>query len=74
MPSAGQRYLFFLERNPEQYTILTAYEFRSGKVLPLNGRDAPGGENSEWPGNAYKGTEESRFLADVEKAIARLGN
>lgn len=74
MPSVGQRYVFFLERNPEQYTILTAYELRSGKVYPLDGKDAPGGADSEWAGNAYKETDESKFLHDVEREVARIGN
>lgn len=74
MPSVGQRYLFFLERNPEQYTILTAYELSSGKVYPLDGKDAPGGANSDWAGNAYKGTDESKFLLDVERQVERVGN
>ena len=70
MPGVGQRYLFFLERNPEQYTILTAYELRSGRVRPLDGKNAPGGENSEWLGNAYAGTDESKFLLNVEREVA----
>jgi hypothetical protein len=71
MPQLGQEYLFFLERNPEQYNLLTAYQLRSGKVQPLDGRSAPGGEDSEWGGNAFKGKTVDEFLHDVESAIAK---
>ena len=76
MPVVGQRYVFFLERNPEQYSysILTAYELRSGKIRPMDGKDAPGGQNSTWGGDAYRGTDELQFLRDVENAIARTAN
>lgn len=70
MPKIGQRYVFFLERNAEQYTILTAYELQAGKVRPLDGKNAPGGENSEWPGNGYQGTDESSFLIEISRTIA----
>jgi hypothetical protein len=70
MPKVGQRYVFFLERNADQYTILTAYELQAGKVRPLDGKNAPGGENSEWPGNDYQGTDESSFMIEVARAVA----
>ena len=65
MPRIGEQYLFFLERNPQQYEVLTAYELLSGEVHPLDGRGAPGGENSEWPGNAYEGVNAAGFLDEV---------
>lgn len=71
MPQLGQHYLFFLERNPEQYNLLTAYQLRAEQVEPLDGSGAPGGEHSEWPGNAYKGMTVTQFLRDVEGAIAK---
>ena len=70
MPKVGQRYVFFLERNADQYTILTAYELQAGKVRPLDGKNAPGGENNEWPGNGYQGTDESTFMIEVARAVA----
>lgn len=71
MPQLGQQYLFFLERNPEQYNLLTAYQLRSDQVQPLDGRSAPGGENSDWAGNAYIGTTVTQFLRDVERSVAK---
>lgn len=71
MPQPGREYLFFLERNPEQYNLLTAYQLNSGQVEPLDGRDAPGGESSEWAGNAFKGITITQFLHEVDSTIAK---
>jgi hypothetical protein len=60
MPQLGQEYLFFLERNPEQYNLLTAYQLRLGKVQPLDGRSALGGEDSEW---AVTRSKEKRLMS-----------
>jgi hypothetical protein len=70
MPRPGQEYVFFIERNPQQYSILTAYQLREGRVHPLDGRSALGGESSEWPGNAYEGANDAGFLDEVGRAIA----
>lgn len=69
MPQLGKTYLFFLERNPEQYNLLTAYQLSSGQVQPLDGRSALSGENTEWTGNAYRGIRVTQFLRDVESTI-----
>jgi hypothetical protein len=70
-PRIGEQYIFFLERNPEQYAVLTAYELLSGEVHPLDGKAALGGENSEWPGNAYEGMNAANFFSEVESAVAK---
>lgn len=70
MPKTGQRCVFFLERNADQYTILTAYELQAGKVRPLDGKNGLGGENSEWPGNGYQGKDESTFMIEIARAVA----
>ncbi len=70
MPRQARHYVFFLERLDQQYSILTAYELLSGRVYPLDGKNAPGGEGSNWAGDAYQGADAKRFLSDVQNAIA----
>lgn len=69
MPRPGGRYVFFLERNDQQYSILTAYELSSGRVYPLDGRNKPsrGRDNSVM--DAYENTEATRFLSDLQQAL-----
>jgi hypothetical protein len=71
MPRQGRRYLFFLKGNDQQYAILTAYELRSGRVYPLDGKDAPGGEGGDWAGDVYQGADVTQFLREVQMAIAQ---
>lgn len=68
MPLLGHRYVLFLTRNaPEQdFTILTGYELRAGRVLLL---DDPGGGH---PITAYKGMDEKSFLKAVQDAISKV--
>lgn len=72
MPRQGRQYLFFLKRNEERenYTILTAYEFRAGKVFPIDGTVAAIG-NRVWPFDTYRGADQPRLLTDVRNEIAR---
>lgn len=77
MPEAGRRYLFFLGFNPYEANtksltgprgamsrhILTAYELRAGKVLPL---DYAGGVSFQ----DYKGKDETAFMDEVRRSIA----
>lgn len=64
MPLIGRRYLFFLSRNKEggDYSIVTAYEFRGGHVVPLDDSSAFA---------SYKCSDEQEFLSSVRGAISR---
>jgi hypothetical protein len=64
MPRSGRKYLFFLSGNKQggDYSIITAYEFRGGEVIPLDDSSAFA---------SYKGSEEQVFLNRVRAAIAR---
>jgi hypothetical protein len=69
MPRQGSRYVFFLKREDQRYSLLTAYELRSGRVHPLDGRNGPEGEFSKWPGDAYEEADATRFVAELQKVI-----
>lgn len=69
MPRLGSRYVFFLERTDEQYSILTAYKLLSGRVYPLDGRNAPGRDAAVSVGNEYENTDATRFLGDLQRAL-----
>ncbi|MCA1567298.1 MAG: hypothetical protein LC803_16925 [Acidobacteria bacterium] len=71
MPHQGRKYLLFLKRNAERqnYTILTGYELRSGKVYPIDGAVAAVG-NKKWPFDSYQEADQNRFLSDLQKEIA----
>jgi hypothetical protein len=61
MPEVEGRYVFFLKTNDEDYSILTAYEFGTDGVEPL--------DNSR-QFEAYKGLQEQDFLASLRAAIS----
>jgi len=76
MPRVGQRYVFFLKQNEEGqgYSIITAYELRSGHVFPLDG--SPEGEVksrqfAEY--EEYEGMDETVFIGRVRAALGRVG-
>lgn len=63
-PHVGRRYIFFLSRNngeDKYFHILTAYELRPGQVFPLD---------SALRFKDYEGADETRFLNEVQSAIA----
>lgn len=75
-PELGRRYVFFLGHNPRETgfgrsvspgetsrNVLTAYELRAGKVLPL---DYAGGRDF----NSYAGENEAAFLNQIRRAVA----
>lgn len=64
MPRQGGRYVFFLKRDDQQYSILTAYELLSGRVYPIDGKNAPGRDTS-WAGNAYEKADAAGFLSEI---------
>ena len=63
-PRIGRRYLFFLKYNDqgEDYSILTGYELREGRVFPLD-------EIGHFIN--YKGADENTFSNAVREAVAR---
>lgn len=76
LPRVGRAYLFFLERNEvgEDFTIITAYELRGGRVFPLDGIGVSG--EPSFGREAYlkfNGVDETSFLITVKEAIAQSG-
>jgi hypothetical protein len=71
MPRQGRRYVFFLERQDQQYSLLTAYELLSDRVYPLDGRNAPGGKGALSIGDEYENSDATRFLSELQRAIAK---
>jgi hypothetical protein len=74
MPRLGQRYVLFLKHNDEgqDYSIITAYELRSGQVFPLDGSPEGDGKSrlfTEY--EKYAGKDEMAFLNDVREAIQK---
>jgi len=71
MPRAGRQYVFFLARRDqeENYSILTGYELKAGRVALL---DNPGGNTH--PIAEYKGVEQTTFLETLRNAIAGKDN
>lgn len=75
LPRVGRRYLFFLKYNDdagEDYSIITAYELRGGRVLPLDGG---GFDDDEVPVQyiaykKFKDADEATFLKQVREAVA----
>lgn len=71
LPRVGSRYVLFLRRNDvgDDFSVLTAYELRSGRVFPL---DAAGdNRNDKLPFDEYRGYEENNFLSKVRDIVAR---
>lgn len=66
MPRIGKRYVFFLKATepPQTFEIITAYELRGGRVVPLD---------SAQQFDAYKNVEEAVFLNGLRNAVERLG-
>lgn len=74
MPRVEQRYIFFLKQNPEgqDYSIITAYELRSGQVFPLDGSPEGDGKSNQFTEyEKYAGMDETRFISDVRSAIEK---
>lgn len=63
MPLVGRRYVLFLKYNKQGggFSILTGYDLRKGRVIPLDSLDQFG---------VYKGTDENSFLNAVRDSIA----
>lgn len=66
MPSAGQRYLFFLKHIDEaNYKIVTGYQLDGQIVTPLDGAVVEQG-NGEYPFDVYQGFDVMTFLRIVK--------
>lgn len=72
LPKKGTRYVFFLKRNDDvnDFSILTAYELRGGRVFPLDGLTPKGDVVTPFAAyQQYKGTDQGVFLAKVRDLI-----
>lgn len=69
MPRAGRRYVLFLKSTGEEqsYRIVTGYEVREGRILPLDER---GSAKSKF--NVHKDVSLDDFLQTVRGAIAQF--
>jgi hypothetical protein len=70
MPREGRRYLLFLKKidQDDDFSILTAYELRSEKIVPLDGASQQGNERLAF--DSYKGIDVISFLRVVRGAIS----
>lgn len=75
LPRAGRRYVFFLKANGDgglDFTIITAYELRAGRVFPLDGVNLVGAVEPAYAEyQKHKDAAEASFLNEVRDAIAR---
>jgi hypothetical protein len=75
LPRAGRRYVFFLRDNGDgglDFTIITAYELRDGRVFPLDGVNLVGAVEPAYAAyQQHKDAAEASFLGEVRDAIAR---
>ncbi|HKR01096.1 MAG TPA: hypothetical protein VJT09_10510 [Pyrinomonadaceae bacterium] len=71
MPLVGRQYVLFLKRigTEQEFSLVTAYELRSGRVVPLDGANTENGE--KLPFDDYKGADSSVFLNTVRDAVAQ---
>lgn len=77
LPRKGRRYVFFLKRNNEgqDFSIITAYELRGGRVFPLDGLYTTGQVVPQLAAHQeFKGVDEATFLATVREAIAQVSS
>jgi hypothetical protein len=74
MPRIGQQYVLFLKQNDDEqdYSIITAYELRSGRVFPLDGSPEGDGKSHQFAEyEKYAGIDEATFINDVWAAIKK---
>lgn len=63
IPKVDRCYLLFLKQLEDgDYSIVTGYEFRDGRVLPLD-------ESSVVQFGKYRGLDEARFINEVRESI-----
>jgi hypothetical protein len=70
MPLRGRRYLLFLRHNDQgqDFSIITGYELRGGRVFPLDGLLRSNYEVYR-NYNTYRGVEEIEFLSTLRESI-----
>ncbi|HWS90788.1 MAG TPA: hypothetical protein VN282_27710 [Pyrinomonadaceae bacterium] len=70
MPRAGHRYVLFLRWHDEGqvFSILTGYELRGGKVVPLDGLSEKAPHLKQFA--AFKDADESSFLNKIREALS----
>jgi hypothetical protein len=70
-PQLNGTYVFFLKRENGQadYSILTAYELKGGRVIPLDGSNVE--LTSTWRFDKYKDVDEQQFLGELLDVIAK---
>jgi hypothetical protein len=68
MPRVARRYVLFLTRNKEgdEYHLVTGYELRDGRVIPLDSGMTPDGARFD----AYVGMEEAPFFRLLDTSLA----
>ena len=62
MPRVGGRYVFFVDASSLDLSIITAYEFKDGKVSPLD---------FSRQFEQYRGFDETAFLNELNKALVK---
>jgi HAMP domain-containing protein len=74
MPQIGNRYLLFLRKNEEgqTFSIITGYELRNGKVIPLDGLSKKTPQFSQYA--AYENADETTLLNQVRESISQEGS
>lgn len=70
MPLTGSHYVLFLKRTEQEqdFSLITGYELRGQRVVPLDGANTDGGE--KLPFDNYRGMDASAFLNLVRHAIS----
>jgi len=72
LPKKSTRYVFFLKRNEDvnDFSIVTAYELRGGRVFPLDGLTPKGAVVEPFAAyQQYKGADQSVFLTKVRDLV-----
>lgn len=69
MPRQGRRYVLFLKKidQDDDFSLLTGYELRGQKIVPLDGSSQQGNERLAF--DSYKGVDVISFLKIVRDAI-----
>lgn len=74
LPRVGRRYVLFLKKEGEadDFSIITGYELKGGRVLALDGLDMQGRVVRELAAHReFDGTDEAAFLTAVRAAVAQ---
>lgn len=72
MPRVGRRYVLFLKYSEEgrDFSIITGYELRAGRVIPLDGLFKNGNVVPQLVAHqSYRGADEITFLNQIREAV-----